>query len=170
MKSITSNLLFRVFIAILAGMLLEPYMPMAVRRILATFNTVFSEFLGFSIPLIILGLVAPAIADLGKGAGKMLLLTAAIAYGSTLFSGFMTYAAGISIFPGLIEATPDASSVVGSAKELKSYFSISIPPLMGVMTSLVLSFLIGMGLSFQEDSALGEKYSRFSKNYNWSDR
>ena len=163
MKSITSNLLFRVFIAILAGMLLEPYMPMAVRRILATFNTVFSEFLGFSIPLIILGLVAPAIADLGKGAGKMLLLTAAIAYGSTLFSGFMTYAAGISIFPGLIEATPDASSVVGSAKELKSYFSISIPPLMGVMTSLVLSFLIGMGLSFQEDSALGKSIQDFQK-------
>lgn len=72
-------------------------------RIFVTFNGIFSEFLNFSIPLIIVGLVTVAIADIGKGAGKMLLVTALIAYFATLFSGFLSYFTGVTVFPSLIE-------------------------------------------------------------------
>lgn len=85
MKRLFSNLLFKVFLAIVLGIVFGLYFPESVNRIFATFNALFSQFLNFAIPLIIMGLIMPAISDLGGGAGKLLLLTTAIAYGSTLF-------------------------------------------------------------------------------------
>ncbi len=83
MKKIKIGLLARIVIAIILGIAIGTFFPAPLVRIFVTFNGIFSEFLNFSIPLIILGLVAVAIADIGKGAGKMLLITALIAYGAT---------------------------------------------------------------------------------------
>ncbi|EGV44722.1 dicarboxylate/amino acid:cation symporter [Bizionia argentinensis JUB59] len=155
MKRLFSNLLFKVFIAIVLGIVFGLYMPESVNRVFTTFNAFFGQFLNFSIPLIIMGLIMPAISDLGKGAGKLLLLTAAIAYGSTLFSGFMTYFTASNIFPFLLEShVNDAAQIADSGPELLPYFSIVIPPVLDVMSALVLAFVIGLGLSFQEKSTL----------------
>ena len=94
MKKIRVSLLTKVVIAIAAGVLFGQFLPGGIARIFVTFNSLFGNFLSFSIPLIILGLVTPAIGDLGKGAGKLLLITALIAYGSTVFSGFFTFLIG----------------------------------------------------------------------------
>ena len=91
MKKIRIGLLTRIVIAIILGIAIGTFFPAPLVRIFVTFNGIFSEFLNFSIPLIILGLVTVAIADIGKGAGKMLLITALIAYFATLFSGFLSY-------------------------------------------------------------------------------
>ncbi|WP_159022314.1 dicarboxylate/amino acid:cation symporter [Formosa sp. L2A11] len=155
MKHLFSNLLFKVFLAIILGIVFGLYLPESVNRIFTTFNAFFGQFLSFAIPLIILGLIMPAISDLGKGAGKLLLLTAAIAYGSTLFSGFMTYFTVSNIFPQLLAShVNDAAQIADSGRELLPYFSVKIPPLMDVMTSLVLAFVVGLGLSYQGESTL----------------
>lgn len=155
MKSIFSNLLFRVFIAIFLGIVFGLYIPESVNRIFATFNAIFGEFLTFSIPLIIMGLIMPSIADLGKGAGKLLLITAAIAYGSTVLSGFMSYFAASSIFPSLLETQiENTASLTETARELTPYFSIAIPPILDVMTALAFAFTVGLGLAYQEQSTL----------------
>jgi len=155
MKNLFSNLLFKVFIAIVLGIIFGLYLPESFNRIFATFNAFFGQFLSFAIPLIIMGLIMPAISDLGKGAGRLLLLTAAIAYGSTLFSGFMTFFIGSSIFPSLLESHVNSTAEIAeNAKELIPYFSISIPPVLDVMSALVLAFIIGLGLSYQENSTL----------------
>ncbi len=97
----------------------------------------------------------PAISDLGKSAGKLLLLTVAIAYGSTLFSGFSTYFAAAGIFPQLLAThVNDLVQISNASPELTPYFSISIPPALDVMTSLFLAFVIGLGVSYQENSTL----------------
>lgn len=154
-KRLFSNLLFRVFLAIVLGIVFGLYLPESINRIFTTFNAFFGQFLNFAIPLIIMGLIMPAISDLGKGAGKLLLLTAAIAYGSTLFSGFMTYFAASSIFPPLLESHVSAAShIAAEGKELEPFFSITIPPVLDVMSSLVFAFVIGLGLSYQEKSTL----------------
>ena len=80
MKKIRVSLLTKVVIAIAAGVLFGQFLPGGIARIFVTFNSLFGNFLSFSIPLIILGLVTPAIGDLGKGAGKLLLITALIGY------------------------------------------------------------------------------------------
>ncbi|MCM4167418.1 C4-dicarboxylate transport protein 2 [Arenibacter antarcticus] len=162
MKRLFSNLLFKVFLAIVLGIVFGLFLPESISRIFATFNAFFGQFLNFSIPLIIMGLIMPAISDLGRGAGKLLLLTAAIAYGSTLFSGFMTYFATSSIFPSLLEShVADAASITQTGKELLPYFSITIPPALDVMTALVFAFVIGLGLSYQEKSTLGAMVKDF---------
>ncbi|WP_188049030.1 dicarboxylate/amino acid:cation symporter [Flavobacterium sp. GP15] len=164
MKNLFSNLLFKVFIAIVLGIVFGLYLPESVNRIFTTFNAFFGQFLNFAIPLIIMGLIMPSISDLGKGAGKLLLLTAAIAYGSTLFSGFMTYFVVSDFFPQLLESHVNNVAVIGnSTLELTPYFTISIPPALDVMTALVFAFVIGLGLSYQEKSSLKLVVKDFEK-------
>lgn len=153
MKKISIGLLPRILIAIALGIAIGNFLPAPLVRLFVTFNSVFSEFLNFSIPLIILGLVTVAIADIGKGAGKMLLITALIAYGATLFSGFLSYFTGITIFPSLIEPGVPLEQV-SEAQGISPFFSVAIPPLMNVMTALILAFTLGLSLSVLHSDAL----------------
>ena len=153
MKKIKIGLLARIVIAIILGIAIGTVFPAPLVRIFVTFNGIFSEFLNFSIPLIIVGLVTVAIADIGKGAGKMLLVTALIAYFATLFSGFLSYFTGVTVFPSLIEPGAPLEEV-SEARGSLPYFSVSIPPLMNVMTALVLAFTLGLGLASLNSDAL----------------
>lgn len=146
MKKIHIGLLPRIIIAIILGILFGNFLPAQPVRLFVTFNSLFSEFLSFSIPLIIVGLVTTAIADIGRGAGKMLLITALIAYGATLFSGFLSYFTGATVFPSLIH-TGVPLEEVSEAQGILPYFSVAIPPLMNVMTALILAFTLGLGLA-----------------------
>ena len=145
-KSFKLGLLPKVLIAIALGILLGNWMPHWGIRIFVTFNDIFSQLLGFLVPLIILGLVAPAIADMGKRAGKMLLITVGFAYAATLISGFMSYGTSIGLFPMVINAS-EAANNLAQDNALTAYFSIAIPPLMSVMTALFLAFLLGLGIT-----------------------
>lgn len=146
MKKIKIGLLPRIILAIALGIAFGNILPGGLVRIFVTFNGIFSEFLGFIIPLIILGLVTPAIADIGKEAGKMLVVTTLIAYGATLFSGFLSYFTGITFFPSMI--TPGASiEQISEAHDIVPFFTVAIPPVMNVMTSLILAFTLGLGIA-----------------------
>ncbi|MDH6306251.1 Na+/H+-dicarboxylate symporter [Parabacteroides sp. PF5-5] len=148
MKRIKISLLGKVVIAIAAGILFGQFLPTPIARIFVTFNSLFGNFLSFSIPLIILGLVAPAIGELGKGAGKLLAITALIAYGSTLFSGFFTFLSSSLIFPGILPVDPEFTAVDNPEDfMLTTYFKVEMPPLMDIMTALLLSFVLGLGIS-----------------------
>ncbi len=143
MKKIRIPLLPRIIIAIALGVLLGKFMPESIVRIFATFNDIFGQFLGFLIPLIIIGLVTPAIAEIGKGAGKLLIATAALAYFDTVLAGLLTYGTGRALFPGLIESAAGLEAV-SKPESLQPYFSIQIPAAIDVMGALVLSFILGI--------------------------
>ena len=153
MKKIKLSLLAKVVIAIVAGIIFGQFFPTWATRIFVTFNSLFGNFLSFAIPLIIVGLVTPAIGDLGKGAGKLLAITALIAYGSTLFSGFFTYANGLVVLPRIIEPSM-MTSVENADFMLGPYFTVDMPPLMDVMTALLISFTAGLGLSYINGTTL----------------
>lgn len=127
MKRITSNLLFRVIVAIALGIGLGQFLPESISRIFATFNGLFDQILKFVIPLIIVGLIVPAIAKLGDTAGRLLLYTVAIAYGSTIFAGFSSYFASMTIFPGLLD-TQSAADIQESSKVLTPIFNCKFLP------------------------------------------
>lgn len=152
-KNFRLGLLPRILIAIALGIVLGNALPQFLVRIFVTFNGIFSEFLGFSIPLIIVGLVTVAIADIGRAAGRMLLVTVLIAYGATLVSGFLSYFTGMTFFPSMIE-TGVPLEEVSEAQGVVPYFSVGIPPLMEVMTALVLAFTLGLGLAYLKSDAL----------------
>ena len=162
MKKIHISLLGKVVIAIAAGILFGQFLPGGIARLFVTFNSLFGEFLSFSIPLIIVGLVTPAIGDLGKGAGRLLLITALIAYGSTIFSGFFTFFSCEAIFPGILPSNTELTAMDNPENfMLTPYFKVSMPPLMGVMTALILSFVVGLGLSYIPGRSLHAGFSDF---------
>ena len=162
MKSIRIGLLGRIIIAIALGILFGNFLPEAVIRIFMTFNGIFSEFLGFIIPLIIIGLVTPAIADIGSQAGRMLVVTTLIAYVATLISGFLSYFTGMTFFPSMI--TPGASmDHIAQAHDAVPFFTVNIPPAMDVMTSLVMSFTLGIGLAYLNRDTLKSAFNDFKE-------
>ena len=156
MHKLKDNLLVKVILAIVLGIVLGGIIPEAVGRIFMTFNDFFSELLNFLIPLIIVGLIIPSIGRLGQTAGKLLLATVLIAYGSTIFSGLLGYSVSMSVFPSLLEHQTGQINLAEKAKEFAPYFSIEFPPLFGVMPGLVFSFLFGIGLSRLKDSTSGK--------------
>ena len=148
MKRIKMSLLLKIVIAILLGIGCSYFFPEALARVFVTFNSLFGNFLNFIIPLLILGLVAPGIAELGKGAGKMLGVTTLLAYGSTVLSGYFSYGVCNFTYPFILERGSFASSEALTAAEgLEPYFVIDMPPLFGVMSALILSFVLGLALA-----------------------
>ena len=160
MKKFKFGLLPKIIVAIILGICLGMFTPETPVRIFVTFNGLFSEFLGFLIPLIIVGLVTPAIADIGKGAGKMLLVTAMLAYGATIFSGFLTYGVGESLFPSLISDDLKLTKI-SQADGVKPYFTVAIPASLNVMTSLVMAFTFGLGIAHLGTQSLKYVFSEF---------
>lgn len=160
MKKFKAGLVGRIIIAMALGVFLGEYLPLKVIRAFSTFNALFSEFLGFIIPLLIVGLVAPAIADIGKKAGRLLLGTTLLAYIATLISGFASYFTAAGTFPSLIVAGAMSQSF-GEAANAAPYFNIAIPPLMGVMTALILAFVLGLGMAQQAGGTLHAVFNDF---------
>ncbi|MBP3318360.1 MAG: dicarboxylate/amino acid:cation symporter [Alistipes sp.] len=153
MKKIKLGLLPKIIIAILLGTLLGGVLPEWCSRIFITFNGLFSQLLGFVVPLIIVGLVTPAIAEIGQGAKKMLIATTLLAYSTTLVAGSLSYFTGVLTFPSLIDSQLAVDSAAQAVK-IAPYFSIDIPPLMGVMTALITSFVFGLGIAYLQGDVL----------------
>lgn len=148
LKSITNSLLFKIIVAIILGIIASSFFPQWAGRLFATFNGLFSNFLGFFIPVLIFALVAPAIAGLGRGAGKWLGITAGIAYGSTIISGLIAYGLSIALYPTLL-AGQSINTNVSDIEEgaLAPYFTVEMPAPFEVMSALLLSFCVGVAMT-----------------------
>lgn len=147
------GLLPKVIAAIVLGILCGLVFPDWLTRGFLTFNGLFGQFLGFIVPLLILGLIAPGIAELGKDAGKLLLATVALAYGFTLFAGFFTFGAAVLAYPFLLDTSASLAAFT-APQELAAYFTLPVPPVMDVTTSLVLAFVLGLGMAFIKGETL----------------
>ena len=147
------KLLIKILIAIVLGILVGWFAPNWLAAVFNTFNGIFSQFLGFMIPLIIIGFVTPAIADVGSRAGKLLVATAALAYFATFFAGMLSYFTGTLTFPSLIGGE-ESLAQIESATPIEPYFTVEIPSPLPVMTALVLSFLMGLGIAFLKGDTL----------------
>ncbi|MDE6048689.1 MAG: dicarboxylate/amino acid:cation symporter [Paramuribaculum sp.] len=160
-KGFKFGLLPQIAIAIAAGIALGYIAPEWLARLCATFNEIFGSFLGFLIPLIIIGFVTPAIGDIGKSAGKMLLATALLAYGATLFAGFFSFFTCDTVFPHLISTAPGLIAVEDAQAAAEPWFTMPMPPVMSVMTALVLSFMVGLGIAFVQGDTLKKAADEF---------
>ena len=162
MKKFKFGLLPQIIVAIILGIAFGGILPVWCSRIFLTFNSIFSQLLGFAIPLIIVGLVTPAIADIGSQAGRMLVVTTLVAYTATLISGFLSYFTGTTFFPDMI--TPGSSiQEISQAHDTTPFFTVSIPASMNVMTALVMSFTLGIGLAYLNRETLKNAFNDFKE-------
>lgn len=162
-KLLKLPLIVKILIAMALGIGAGFVLPLPVCRLFSTFNAIFSQFLGFLIPLLILGFVAPAIAEIGSGAGRMLAVTALIAYVFTLCAGMFSYLTGSWIFPSLIASDPTAGAALQAAggSQPIPFFTVEMPPLFSVMTALVLAFVLGLGMAYCRSQAMIKWFNEF---------
>lgn len=160
LRSLLNNLLVRVLLAIILGIGFGMFFPEWLARVFLTFNGIFSQFLGFLIPVLIVALVTPAIADLGRGAGKWLAVTAGIAYGSTVFAGLLAFLVSQATYPWLLGGRESIGSLANPEDHaLSGFFEINMPPVFDVMTALILSFCVGVGITFVKGTVLHRGFS-----------
>ena len=168
MKKKSLGLLPKLLIAIILGIAMgfaAQYMGSAgecIIRLGATYNSIFGNFINFCIPLIILGFVVPGIAELGSGAGKTLAVTVLVAYLSTIVAGSLAYAVDMGLFPHLVEAGMFTTSAENAEETVvSSFFNIEMPPIMGVMSALIMAFILGLGIALCRAGSLKGVFDDF---------
>lgn len=158
MKSnVLKSLLFWVVVAIILGFLCSLFFPDWLARVFVTFNGLFSNFLGFFVPVLIFALIAPAIAGLGRGAGKWLGITAGVAYGSTVISGLIAWGTASALYPSLLAGSELITNVDDpDAGGLSPYFEVEMPAPFEVMSALLLAFVVGIAMTSVKSNAMHE--------------
>lgn len=145
----------KLIIAIILGILIGQFLPVWFCQLVVTASGIFSTFLKFIIPLMIVAYVTMGIADLDQGAGKLLLITVALAYGSTLLAGSASYLVSSALFPSFMSQGALDQIAATAGESLDSYLSISITPLLDTLSAVVLAFVLGLCLSKLRGKTIG---------------
>lgn len=154
-KSLPVRLLLGVVIGILVGLVANE----GVMHVVVTLNYIMGQIISFCVPLIIIGFIAPSITKLGKNASRMLGIALVLAYTSSLGAALFAMAAGYTLIPGL-----SINPVVEGLKELPEVvFQLSIPPVMGVMSALVFSVMIGLAATWTRAVTVTKVLDEFQK-------
>ena len=155
----------KLIIGIIVGIIIGSYCPAPVIQVLVTISGLFSSFLSFVIPFIIIGFVTAGIADLATGAGKLLGITTGIAYGSTLVAGTIAFIVASTLFPNFINA--EVASKIGdpSAGQLSAIFSIPLEPMVDVTAAIVFAFMMGLGISSLRNKGKGDVLYKFFNDF-----
>ena len=153
-KKLSGMLLFRIVAAIVLGILCSLFFPDWLGRVFVTFNGLFSNFLGLFIPVLIFSLITPAIANIGRGAGKWLGLTAGIAYASTIISGLIAFGVATASYDWLLgDKSLDTLDDIDEGA-LTTFFDIEMPAPFEVMTALILAFCVGLAMTAVKSEVL----------------
>ena len=144
MKKILQSLPFRLLAGVVLGILAGLYANEVFMNIIVTLKQVIGQVITFCVPLIIIGFIAPSITRLGKNASRMLGVALVLAYVSSIGAAFFAMGAGYGLIPHL--------SIVTSAEGLKELpevlFQLEIPQIMSVMSALVFSIFLGLGVTW----------------------
>ena len=155
----------KLIMGIIVGIIIGTYCPAPVIQVLVTISGLFSSFLSFVIPFIIIGFVTAGIADLATGAGKLLGITTGIAYGSTLVAGTIAFIVASTLFHKFINA--EVASQIGdpSAGQLSAIFSIPLEPMIDVTAAIVFAFMMGLGISSLRNKGKGDVLYKFFNDF-----
>lgn len=132
-----------------------------VVQLFVSFSTIFSAFLSFAIPLIIIGFIVPGIGSLAKGAGKLLGTTVGLAYISSIAAGFLAVTVAHFIYPIILKG--QQLTVFENPEESLSsgYLEFTLDPIMSVMSALILAFILGLGLTALKTKNMLELFQDF---------
>lgn len=168
-KKFKLGLVPKLIIAIVAGIAIGyvasmGYLPPAVVQIFVTFSSLFSSFLKFIIPFMIIGFVVMGIADLATGAGKLLGVTTLLAYGSTILAGSFALFVATKLFPMFIVPSSMEQIGEGARQAIEPLFSIPLSPMIDVTAAIVFAFVMGLSISYLRGKNKGQtSYNFFSE-------
>ena len=159
MKKLLNSLPFRLVLGVLVGILVGQVANEPVMNVVVTIKYVLNQVITFTVPLIIIGFIAPSITKLGNNASKMLGVALVLAYGSSVLAALGSMTAGYAIIPHL-----SIASEVDGLKELPAIvFELSIPQIMPVMSALVFSVMIGLAATWTKAVTITNILDEFQK-------
>ncbi|MBF0709873.1 MULTISPECIES: cation:dicarboxylase symporter family transporter [unclassified Gemella] len=156
-------LLARLVLALVLGVIFGNILPEVLIKVLVTFSGLFSSFLKFAIPLIIIAFIIPGISQISSNAGKLLGLSTGIAYVSTLLAGTLAFLASQAVIPNILQGSALQSLANPEDLLISGYLSLEIQPVFSVMTALALSFVIGIGISVLKLESMKKAFDDFGK-------
>ena len=159
MKKFLSNTIVQLLIAVIIGLLAGFVVNDAVLEVVICIKHITGQIIFFLVPLIILGFIAPSIAHLRSNASKMLLFAFGIAYLSSIGASFFGAAVGYNVIP-FLHIADDANTLKALPENL---LKIDIPPVMNVMTALVLAALIGLATAWGKSDEISKLLDTFQK-------
>ena len=134
------SLPFRLLLGIVAGILLGLVLPENAMVVIVTVKYILGQMIYFCVPLIIIGFIAPSITKLGSNATRILFVAVLIAYASSVLAACMSMCTGFALIPHM-----DIITETDELRQLPAVaFQLDIPPIMPVMSALVLSVLMGV--------------------------
>lgn len=149
MKSFFKSLPFRLLCALSIGTILGLFFGERVMAVIVSVKNILNQIIMFLVPLIIIGFIAPSITKLGGSASKLLIIALLLAYGSSVLASLFSMGAGYFIIPHL-SITTDAT-----VKALPAdVFALEIPPVMSVMSALVLSLMLGLSATWTKSGTM----------------
>ncbi|MGL4571665.1 MAG: dicarboxylate/amino acid:cation symporter [Clostridium sp.] len=157
MKKLFNNLIFKLLIGVVIGILIGTYASESVIGVVVTIKYILGQIIFFAVPLIILGFIAPSIAKLKENASKLLGYAVLIAYLSSVFAALLSMVAGYNIIPNLSIAANNTA-----LKELPELlFKLDIPPIMSVMSALALALLLGLATGWTKADLVEKLLDQF---------
>ena len=157
LKKIASNTLFRLLLGVIAGLVLGNYLNENTIQIVLSLKYFTGQLIFFLVPLIVIGFIVSSITKLSEGSAKIVGFSLLIAYLSSIGAGLFSMIAGYQIIPNLSIPTS-----VDSLREVpKILFQLDIPPIFSVMTALVISLMLGMGILITKAKELEKIFDQF---------
>ena len=166
-NNILNSLPFRLLLALVIGIIVGLFLnksdtsalSVALLNIIVTVKYIVGQFIGFCIPLIIIGFIAPSITRLGSNASRILIVALIIAYVSSIGAALFATASGFLILPHM-SITPDVEGL----KELPQLvFQLSIPAIMPVMSALFFSIMVGLAAAWNRSELIIGVLEEFQK-------
>lgn len=155
------GLLPKLIIGIVIGIIFGIVFPESLMRIVSTFTGLFGNYLNYVVPLIIIGFVVPGIADIGKGAGKLVGFTVLLSYASTVLWAIFAYFISIGLFPRIIDFSRYATRGNFEEKVLRPIFEIEMPPLFNITSAILIAFILGIGISAVKNETMLNFFNGF---------
>ena len=156
-------LLAKLILAVTLGIVLGSFLPTSIIRGFVTFSSIFSSFLGFTIPLIIVGFIVPGISQVSNNAGKLLGLSTGVAYVSTLIAGTFAFLVAKVALPNLLANSTLQTLQNPEDLMLKGYIEFKMTPIFDVTTALIISFILGIGISATKSDSLKQGFNDFGE-------
>ncbi|MEK6450177.1 MULTISPECIES: dicarboxylate/amino acid:cation symporter [Myroides] len=157
MKKLLNNTIVRLLLGVIVGLIIGPYLTDGLLQVILSSRHVLGQIILFLVPLIILGFVVSSITKLNTNSTKVIGFSIVIAYLSSIGAGFFSSALGFNIIPHL-----EIANKANSLKELPAMlFKLDIPPVFGVMTSLTLALMIGIGILWTQSKPLEKAFDHF---------
>lgn len=158
-KTFELGLLPKLIIGVIAGILIGSFAPEVLMRGVITVIDIFSNYLNFVVPLIILAFVVTGISDLGNGSGKILGFSVFMSYGSTVLWGVIAYIISMLLFPKMLNLS--GTSIVSEMGDIEPFFAIEMPPLANITSILILAFILGIGISILKAEKIKGLFNEF---------